>query len=211
MHHLYRFRFSVLLASLLLLALISPVVEIADWRRGPINLLFAAVILSAINAASESQGALLAAVFVAIPAFVLNWSRLFIDSPGFEIFADLILTVLLFFTTAVVLRAVFRAVHVGVDELSGAVASYLLIAVAWAVSFRMIETMIPGAFAQIDPDPQAAFTQFLYLSLTTVTTLGYGDITPISPVARIWATLEAVTGVLYVAVLVARLVSLYRR
>ena len=48
-------------------------------------------------------------------------------------------------------------------------------------------------------------------SLTTVTTLGYGDITPISPVARIWATLEAVTGVLYIAVLVARLVSLYRR
>ncbi len=70
--------------------------------------------------------------------------------------------------------------------------------------------MIPGAFAQLSPDLEQAWTQFLYFSLTTVTTLGYGDITPISPVARIWATLEAVTGVLYIAVLVARLVSLFR-
>ena len=63
--------------------------------------------------------------------------------------------------------------------------------------------------------PQAvefsAWTQFLYFSLTTLTTLGYGDITPINPFARIWATLEAVVGTLYVAILVARLVSLYRR
>jgi hypothetical protein len=211
MHHLYRFRFSVLLVSLLLLALVAPVMEVAEWRRGPVNVLFAVVILSAINAASESRNALLAAVLIAIPAFVLNWSRLFIDSAGFLVFSDLLLAVLLFFTIAVVLRAVFRATDVGFDELSGAVASYLLIAVAWAVSFRLIETMSPGAFAQLGPDPQATFTQFLYFSLTTVTTLGYGVITPISPVAHILATLEAVTGVLYVAVLIARLVSLYRR
>ncbi len=51
----------------------------------------------------------------------------------------------------------------------------------------------------------------LYFSLTTLTTFGYGDIHPATPVAGVWSTLEAVTGVLYIAVFVARLVSLYRR
>ena len=111
----------------------------------------------------------------------------------------------------VVLRRILRGTAVTVDELSGAAAVYILIAAAWAVSFRLIETMISGAFAPLSPDMEHAWTQFLYFSLTTVTTLGYGDITPIGPIARIWATLEAVTDVLYVAVLVAGLVSLYRR
>ena len=51
---------------------------------------------------------------------------------------------------------------------------------------------------------------FLYFSFTTLTTLGYGDMTGLHPVARVWSTLEAITGSLYIAVLVARLVSLYR-
>ncbi len=52
---------------------------------------------------------------------------------------------------------------------------------------------------------------YLYFSLTTMTTLGYGDIAPLKPFARIWSTLEAVTGTLYSALLIARLVGLYRR
>jgi voltage-gated potassium channel Kch len=54
------------------------------------------------------------------------------------------------------------------------------------------------------------FHQFLYFSLTTLTTLGYGDITPLSPFAQIWSTLEAVVGTLYIALLVARLVGMYQ-
>ena len=56
----------------------------------------------------------------------------------------------------------------------------------------------------IDPDIATDWSQLLYFSLTSLTTLGYGDITPLSPVARVWSTLEAVTGVLYIAILVAR-------
>jgi uncharacterized membrane protein len=68
--------------------------------------------------------------------------------------------------------------------------------------------MEPGSF--IFPD-RNDFPGFLYFSLATLTTLGYGDITPVTTLARTSATLEAVTGVFYSAVLVARLVSMYRR
>ena len=54
------------------------------------------------------------------------------------------------------------------------------------------------------------FHQFLYFSLTTLTTVGYGDITPVNPFAQVWSTMEAVCGTLYMALLVARLVGLYQ-
>ena len=74
----------------------------------------------------------------------------------------------------------------------------------------MLETLSPGSFTNVGPMETITSNQFLYYSLTTITTLGYGDITPATPFARIWSTMEAVTGVFYMAVLVARLVSLYR-
>ena len=76
---------------------------------------------------------------------------------------------------------------------------------------RVIEALAPGSFGFTDPSFEAAWNQLLYFSLVTLTTLGYGDITPVGAVARIWSALEAVTGTLYLAVLIARLVSLYRQ
>jgi voltage-gated potassium channel len=71
-----------------------------------------------------------------------------------------------------------------------------------------LDTIAAGSFtSQLAGD----FSASLYFSLATITTLGYGDITPIEPFARIWAVLEAVVGLLYVAVLIARLVSDFRR
>ena len=55
------------------------------------------------------------------------------------------------------------------------------------------------------------WNELLYFSLVTLTTLGYGDITPLGAVARIWSALEALVGTLYLAVLISRLVGIYRR
>lgn len=93
----------------------------------------------------------------------------------------------------------------------GAAAVYLLPAVAWAASFAVIEKAAPGAFDGLSSGVVQSWNELLYLSLTTLTTLGYGDIKPIDPFARIWATLEPATGVLYIAILVASLVNVYRR
>jgi hypothetical protein len=93
----------------------------------------------------------------------------------------------------------------------GLVNLYLLLGMFYFAIFDFIETVQPGSFLETGlPGPNAISRHsLLYLSLVTLTTLGYGDIVPISQPARIMAALEAVTGVLYIAITVARLVAAY--
>ena len=114
------------------------------------------------------------------------------------------------YVIATVLRRVVTAKVVDAEVIFAAVSVYLLIAITWAVSYDLLDLVAPGSFGGAAEGKAASFNGFLYFSLTTLTTLGYGDITPVSSLARIWSTLEAVTGVFYLAILVARLVSLYR-
>jgi hypothetical protein len=87
------------------------------------------------------------------------------------------------------------------------VAAYLLLGIIWAHAYALVALQRPGAFAgPVSPGdgPRA----FFYFSFVTLATLGYGDVLPVHPAARSLATLEAVTGTLYIAILLARLVSL---
>jgi len=89
---------------------------------------------------------------------------------------------------------------------------YLMIAVVFYSLFNLFETLNPGSFAENGAPPGSLVSRptLLYFSLVTLTTLGYGDVVPVSHQARIFAALEAVTGVLYIAITVARLVSAYQ-
>ena len=92
------------------------------------------------------------------------------------------------------------------DQYAGAVTGYLLIALAFADTFLFIEYLHPGSFT-LPAGEALSFGSASYTSLVTLTTLGYGDVVPLSPMARIAAALESVLGVLYLALLVSRLVS----
>ncbi|GKX35125.1 MAG: hypothetical protein MnENMB40S_27430 [Rhizobiaceae bacterium MnEN-MB40S] len=95
------------------------------------------------------------------------------------------------------------------DALIGAVFGYILLAMTWAMLFVQIERWHPGSFEfPLDSD---LWSSLIYFSLITLTTLGYGDILPIAPVARLTAGLEAVVGVLYIAVMIGNIVGTYRR
>jgi Ion channel len=97
----------------------------------------------------------------------------------------------------------------------GSVSLYLMLAMFWFAVYNLINVLRPHSFLEvglgnsaIEHIPRATF---LYFSLVTLTTLGYGDIVPISSPARIFAAMEAATGVLYIAITVARLVAAYQR
>jgi hypothetical protein len=101
------------------------------------------------------------------------------------------------------------------DTVFGASAVYLLLGSLFARAYMLIEFSAPGAFA-VSPALVAADANFArdpqifhYFSLVTLTTMGYGDITPVKAIARSVASLEAVLGQLYVAVIVARFVAIY--
>jgi hypothetical protein len=93
----------------------------------------------------------------------------------------------------------------------GLVNLYILLGLFYFAIFNFIETVQPGSFRETVLPASVGISRhsLLYLSLVTLTTLGYGDILPVSPLARTMAALEAVTGVLYIAITVARLVAAY--
>jgi hypothetical protein len=85
---------------------------------------------------------------------------------------------------------------------------YLLLGVIWAVAYTMLEMISPGSFGGFTPlEGRGWDSEWLYFSFVTMTTLGYGDILPISATARALAYMQAIFGQLYVAILVAGLVS----
>jgi hypothetical protein len=90
-----------------------------------------------------------------------------------------------------------------------AVNIYLMLGMLWASLYLAIDAFHPGSI-QIAGNPTERDTNLLYFSLITLSTVGYGDIVPLSGEARILAALEGVTGVLYMAITVALLVSRFR-
>ena len=227
-----RHRFALLLAALVVLLLLSPVLDGHPAGARLLTVLFTLVLLAAVLAASGRAWTLAVALALAAPWLYLSWLHPLWRADGAGLAADLLLVGLGLFVLALVLARVAAAPRVGADTLCGAVAAYLLIGVVWAVCYGVIEALVPGSFGLVDPadpvdpagpvdpvdpadpaDPAAApvWNQLLYFSLVTLTTLGYGDISPVGAVARIWSALEAVAGTLYLALLIARLVSLYRR
>jgi hypothetical protein len=108
-------------------------------------------------------------------------------------------------------RAVFAPGRITHHRIEGAVILYLNIALAFTSIYRMIFELDPGAFADV-PGHQveaAALSNMLYFSFTTLTATGFGEILPINPLARSMANLESVLGQLYLAILLARLVTMH--
>jgi hypothetical protein len=120
------------------------------------------------------------------------------------IFVWLLLTTLVF--------QVFRAGQVTGHRISGAIVVYLLLGALWALLYQLTALIIPQAFRLPEDlagsDPDMLQRLLMYFSFITLTSTGYGDITPVHPVARLLAMLEALVGQLYLAITLARLVSL---
>lgn len=95
------------------------------------------------------------------------------------------------------------------QRIMGSVCIYLLIGLVWARLYAIIEILQPASFLTYQGDTVASLDSFVYFSYVTITTLGYGDILPVLPLAKITAALEAVFGVLYLSVWMALLVSIY--
>ena len=95
------------------------------------------------------------------------------------------------------------------NKIVGAVCIYLLLGLLWAFAYQIVEAFLPGSMNGLDHDQwQHNTDDLVYYSIVTLTTLGYGDITPEEPITRFLAYMEAVTGVFYMAILVASLIGI---
>ena len=206
-----RLRFFWLLATLLLLIILGPVVETTALGRVALLILFSLLLLASTYVASERRLGLIVAVGLVVSWAVLAWVQPFDEDIANGLITDGLAICLLLYALGLLLQRIVTVSESNFDILCGAVAVFLLIGVVWGVWYRFIETLEPGSFALTRTGEAVGWSDFIYFSLATLTTVGYGDIAPTSPVARTWATLEAAAGVLYIALLISRLVSLYRR
>src|SRR5260221_10615034 len=110
------------------------------------------------------------------------------------------------------LRFIVRAPRVDFEVLCAGIATYLMLGLFWSFAYILVDRLIPSSFVfTVGPDSSHSMNDFnaIYFSFTTLSTVGYGDIVPVSRVARMLAMVEAVFGMFYVTLLIARLVSLY--
>jgi len=121
----------------------------------------------------------------------------------------LILLGYLILTSWLAMEQVLRGDSVDWNKIVGAVCVYLLMGLVWATLYMLIALLEPSAFAGLRPGPwYQGFPELVYFSFITLTTVGYGDIVPVSSLARFFAFIEAVVGQFYLAILVASLVGI---
>jgi len=151
-------------------------------------------------------------LFLGMLTLILGEISLFSGGSLFQGISTLTVIVFYGFLVALLIRYIVGAEEVTADILYGAVCVYLLIGIVFAMTYRFIDILNPAAFS-ISGEAAGATGpsqgDFTYYSFVTLTTLGYGDIQPVSGYARTFAFLEAIVGTLYVAILISRLVSLY--
>ena len=150
------------------------------------------------------------ALFLGLPAVVGGLLAVGWDKPPTIVVALTFVFTLSFLVAVIVVlqRHIMTSDRVSGDTLRGAVCVYVLLGVAWAVAYRFVSYLEPDAFniAGHFVDQGRSLALHIYFSFVTLTTLGYGDI---SPIARTLAWLEAFVGQIYVALTIARLVSMY--
>ena len=200
-------RFLFLLVSLGLMLVLRPFLERFTAISYLMEIFILAIFLSAVNAVSQKKVAFYVTLLIALLTIALLWIYDFTAISALGIAGNLLATVFLAFTAITILSYLFREDKVTGDMIMGAICVYLLFGLIWSFVYTTLEMTQPGSFQMTgEVTDQAAFTFYSYVTLTT---LGYGDITPISAPARSLAILEAMTGSLYLAVLVARLVGIH--
>jgi hypothetical protein len=209
-------RYTFLLAALLALFVLYPLLGAGHAGSAVLDLFLSISLLLTVRVLRRGRkGVFVAAIALSLPAVVA--------AAGSHLFGVAALLPvghgfgLLFFllTGFTLLKRVLDPGPVTANRLQAAVCAYLLIGLGWALVYSVIEHLQPGAFR--DPSggsPEshavlAGFPHLIYYSFTTLTTLGFGDVVPTTPLARSLSTLEAVIGQLYLALLVARLVGLH--
>jgi len=118
-------------------------------------------------------------------------------------------SILLIIVAVLIIKDLFSGKKVTIDKIYGAVTAYLMLGLFWVGLYEITCAFRPGAIAATNGAPLSNYAGFVHFSLTTLTTLGYGDIVPISKLAMSLANCEAVVGQFFLAVIVARLVGLF--
>lgn len=206
--------YKYLLISLVLILLVFPLVGEYAPLRNLIQMFFSVLLITSLMAAVRTQKELRFGFVLVLIIIITRWAEAGSTYAPFVLFTHVSNAIFWVYVIVEILRDIFlHRKNVSADMIFGAISVYLLIGMLFAVLFVIVELVTPGSFNELQYDygsnNRGRFEDFMYYSFVTITTLGYGDVLPLTPAARSLAYMEAVLGQVYLTVLVARLVGMH--
>ena len=206
---IHNYKTVFLLVFLLAFILIFPYFEQFRIGDGLLVVIMTGLLISAGFNASDHPHEFAITLLLLIPAALTSWAHFFIVSR--EIFLIQIVSVIIFlvYTLVIILRRVMQTRYVTENQIFSAISVYIMIALAYAFAYQFIDLIIPGSFKISSGG--SSFSSFMYFSFTSLATVGFGDISAVTPFARSVTILEMITGVMYLAIFVGVLVNAHYR
>jgi len=199
-------RFLILMGLIMALLVLGPILEKFVAIRILIDIFLTAIVLSMLYIATYKKRLVQIGRLLAMVMLISLWLKYFFN---YEVFAATSMMIGVLFTivvTAHTLAFIIKSETVTREVIYAAMVIYLLVAQLWALVYTFLDLIDPASFNL--PQGQSDFLLFEYYSFVTLTTLGYGDITPLTKVAKAFSVLEAVVGQLYLVVVVAWFVGM---
>ncbi len=205
---IFRGRFLNLLIYILVLIAIQPFDEAIGEFGLLLDIIVTFILVSAIYAVSHKNTHTIIGILLAVPLLASMWTKQLVGIRWMQIPETFFGLAFFIFIIVIILKFIFNEDEINRDLIAGAAAVYLLLAIAWAYAYRVIEVLQPGSFAIADAQ-NYTYAIALYYSFVTITTLGYGDIFPVTTAAKSCAILEAIVGQLYLVITIALLVGVH--
>lgn len=198
-------RFIYIILAIMLVLLVNPFIE-HSGKSGHLfaMLLIAMIPLTSFYALTEDRSRAIIILFIAAPFVILDGLNMFFTSRYLMIVAYSFVTILYFYIVVLMVKNLLSYRVVTANLIYCAISTYLLIGIMWAGIYAVQEGIFPESFSGISET-----ADLIYFSFVTLTTVGYGDITPQTILGKRLAVLEAAMGGIYMAVIIAMIVGRY--
>jgi Ion channel len=199
---------SLFLALLLLLAFVLPSLglERQDERLYG-NLATTVMLISGVAIAWRRRVVFFVASFIAVATLIVRWATLLSPPHAPTIRSEIVTMAVILMLLYILLAQIFAPGPVTAMRIQGAIAVYLLFGFFWAHAYAAVASVVPGSFTLPGRD-MSSVSEWFYYSFVTLTTVGFGDIVPTQAISRSLTVTEVLTGQLYLAILIGRLVGM---
>jgi hypothetical protein len=210
-------KFGVLLIALVALLVSSPVLVEQPSRRVALLLFGDVVLIASLHAARPGGRAVVIGMVLAVTDFVIGRLVAIDDALWLCYLQSILWIITLIYVAVTILESIFKSDKVSVETLQASLCVYLLLGLIWVFFYALIDLTAPGSFVSKDltrvvsQAPVARRSEFMRLvvfSYATMVCTGYGDLTPANGFANMCASIQAMTGQIYLAVVIARLVGI---
>jgi len=207
-----RTNFFFLLIALLIFLIAIPLADDLNLGSAPLvrGLVFSCLLVIGVWSLKGGGRFFTVGMAFVIAGVLLNVLAINMHAPFLQYGSILLLIGFLLVAILFTIQQVAIGTDINTNRIVGAICIYLLLGVIWAMTYTLVDLVSPGSFAGFSPTTEQGWdSEWLYFSFVTMTTLGYGDILPVSATSRGLAYMQAVVGQFYIAVLVAGLVGAY--